>query len=273
MKRFVLFAACLIAAIRFAPAGSLAEQSIAKALERAFPQAEINYLLLDARSGNVVAARWPHPDVPLPAGSLVKPFTALAYFQANRRAYPQFRCRGAADGCWNPSGHGRIGMAQAIEFSCNAYFRQLAAALRPEQVAAVARLFGIEGPPASARGDSLFGLGDEWRIAPLNLVRAYAELSASRTQPGASELIEGMALAARNGTAAAAGNGAATNLLAKTGTAPCAHEPSAPGDGFALLLYPADSPRLALLVRWHGRPGAEAAAVAGRVMRTAAGRE
>ena len=74
-------------------------------------------------------------------------------------------------------------------------------------------------------------------------------------------------MAARSGTAAAVsrelqGRGA----LAKTGTAPCIHRQKAPGDGLAMVMVPADHPRLALLVRVHGKPGSEAAAIAGRMI-------
>jgi cell division protein FtsI/penicillin-binding protein 2 len=53
----------------------------------------------------------------------------------------------------------------------------------------------------------------------------------------------------------------------KTGTAPCLHASKSPGDGYAVVLYPADSPRFLLLVQVHGVPGSRAAVTAGRMMR------
>lgn len=252
-----------------APAQDLAEQSIAKSLQRAFPAAEANYLLVEGASGKVLAARWPQPEGRIPVGSLVKPFSALAWFESGDARYPQFRCRGTADGCWFPRGHGRIGMAEAVGFSCNAYFRALVARLRPEQVAQVAERFGMDGPGAQVSAGSLLGLGDEWLVSPLALVRAYLELVSRRAQPGVQELVQGLALAVRQGTAAAARGRYAAQLLAKTGTAACTHANKAPGDGFAIVMYPAERPRLVLLVRMHGRPGSEAARVAGRMLDTA----
>ena len=50
----------------------------------------------------------------------------------------------------------------------------------------------------------------------------------------------------------------------KTGTAPCLHAHRLPGDGYAVVLYPAESPRFLLLVQVHGVPGSKAAVTAGR---------
>ena len=78
-----------------------------------------------------------------------------------------------------------------------------------------------------------------------------------------------MALCAQSGTAKGVDrplHGVAA--LAKTGTAPCVHEPPAPGDGYVLMLYPADQPRMAMLVRMHGVPGARTAELGGRMLNT-----
>ncbi len=272
MKRAFLIALCLALAAATAGAGNLTGQSIGKAIDRAFPARDISYVLLNGRTGEVVAARWPDVSRPVAAGSLVKPFAALAYFEAYR-AYPRYECSGSASQCWYPSGHGRIAMAEAIEFSCNSYFRVLAGQVRAEDLFAVARRFGIAPPARSSRSDSFFGAGDGWQISPVALLHAYLELDARQAQPGVRELVDGMESAAISGTAKAASHARpGERLLAKTGTAPCAHSNKAPGDGFVILLSDRVSPRFALLVRQHGRPGAEAAAVAGEILRTALGK-
>jgi cell division protein FtsI/penicillin-binding protein 2 len=56
-------------------------------------------------------------------------------------------------------------------------------------------------------------------------------------------------------------------VLAKTGTAACVAERRDAGDGFAVVLEPAEQPRIALLVRVHGAPGASAAKSAARILR------
>jgi hypothetical protein len=248
-------------------APTLAGQSIARAIDRAFPAEEVSYLLLDGRTGQVVASRWLEPERPIAVGSLVKPFTALAYFESHH-TYPQYVCKG----CWYAAGHGRVAISRAIAVSCNAYFGALTAEVSAEEAAEMARRFGIAGPSASATHDSLFGLGDDWLVAPVEVARAYLELNARQSQPGVRELIDGLESAALNGTARAASRrGTGERLLAKTGTAPCSHAPKAPGDGFAILLSDRVAPRFALLVRVHGHPGAEAAAVAGDILRIALG--
>ncbi|MGO9093604.1 MAG: penicillin-binding transpeptidase domain-containing protein [Bryobacteraceae bacterium] len=240
-------------------AGSLYDQSLIRLLRERFSGPGISYLFLDARSGGLLDSRWPDAERPVAVGSLVKPFTALAYGEAHQFHYPDFVCHGKANRCWLERGHGRIGIVEAVAQSCNAYFRGLAAEVRPADLAGVVQRYGVDGPPAGATVETLIGLGRGWEMAPLALAGAYCRLIA---EPRAAELVRGMALAAQSGTARAAGLG-----LVKTGTAPCAHVPKAPGDGYAMAFYPAEAPRYALLVRVHGVPGAEAARVAGKMLR------
>lgn len=263
----------VIAMLLFAPAmhaASLYEQSIARVLERRFSSTAVSYLLLDARTGAVVASHWDELARPVPLGSIVKPWTALAYAERHEFQYPDFDCNGAASGCWLPRGHGRIGMTQALAYSCNAYFRALASDVRAEDVSAVMRRFGVHTTVEGLSAPAMVGIGHEWKMSPEEMVRAYCELARQTNEAGVGELIRGMALSAQVGTGSAVGRalaGAAT--LVKTGTAPCAHRKSAPGDGYVMALYPAESPRLALLVRVHGVPGAHAAIIGGQVLRAA----
>ena len=249
----IKFAALLL------PAGPLYEQSVVRLLRERFSEAPISYLFLDARTGRMLDSRWSDAAQPVPPGSLVKPFTALAFGEAHRFHYPEYICRGKASGCWLARGHGRIGITRAVAHSCNAYFRALAAKVPADDIASLAQRYGLDAPPLGAKTDVLIGLGSGWKIAPAALARAYCRLIA---EPRAADLVRGMALSARSGTGHAARIG-----LVKTGTAPCTHEKKAPGDGFVMAFYPAQSPRYALLVRVHGVPGAEAAKVAGRMLR------
>ena len=242
-------------------AGSLPEQSAALALEHAFPDPGVSYLLLEAVNGHIVCSRWPHADEPAPVGSLVKPFTALAYGATHNFRFPDFTCHGDADHCWLPEGHGRLDFAAAIAQSCNAYFLELAHNVQPDSLARVTSRFGLPAPPLSADAPSLIGLGDAWQIPPLAVARAYLELAARSFEPGGRDVLAGLALSARSGTGHAAGDGA----YVKTGTAPCIHNSKEPGDGYTVALFPIAAPRFALLVRVHGVPGARAAAVCGRM--------
>jgi cell division protein FtsI/penicillin-binding protein 2 len=224
---------------------------------------QTSYLVLDAHSGAVISEKWEDAEHPVPFGSLVKPFTALAFAQTHGFQYPEYECRGESAGCWYPRGHGRIGITGAISHSCNAYFLMLAGKTRIEDVTSLALRFGMSGPGPGSPASTLVGLGEGWEASPIQIARAYCELAARRGEPGVDELLTGMALSATVGTGSAAG----VDALVKTGTAPCVHSRKMPGDGYTIALYPRGSPRIAVLVRVHGVPGSQAAITAGRMLR------
>jgi cell division protein FtsI/penicillin-binding protein 2 len=255
------------------PETSLFAQSAAETLNHDFPSRDISFLLLDARTGRTLTARWDRLDSPIPLGSLVKPFTALAYGEQQDFHYPAHTCRGTATGCWLPHGHGEIGLTSAIAYSCNSYFRMLTANLDATDVAPIAARFGIEPPDRDASGPALAGIGSRWRISPPRMARAYLELIRRREQPAVREVLAGMERSAQLGTGAEVDRALPfPDALAKTGTAPCTHSLRAPGDGFAIVLAPADQPQILLMVRVHGVPGAQAAKTAGQMLRRIEGR-
>lgn len=212
--------------------------------------ADVNYIVVDVHTRQVIKQDWPDAETPIPVGSLVKPFTALAA----SGPFPEFVCRGTVDRCWFQKGHGVEQFRDALANSCNAYFLELAKDIDAHSLAVVAAKYGIP-PPTVETPEARIGLGKDWQISPLALVRAYCELTSRSVEPRVAEILAGMKLAAESGTASAIGRGA----LAKTGTAPCVAKRKHKGDGFTIVLEPADAPRIAMLVRVHGVPGAEAA--------------
>jgi cell division protein FtsI/penicillin-binding protein 2 len=252
---------------------SLFAQSANRTLNRDFPSADISFLLLDAQTGVVLASRWDHPETPIPLGSLVKPFLALAYGELHDFKYPTHVCRGTATGCWRPRGHGAVDLTSAIAYSCNSYFRLLTTNMTAAEVSPTATRFGLQQPAPEIAGAALAGLGSrdsngQWLISPMNMARAYLELIRRRDQPGVRQVLGGMELAARQGTGAEVGRVLPhSRALVKTGTAPCTHARHAPGDGFTVVMVPADAPTMLLLVRVHGVPGAQAARTAGQMLR------
>lgn len=241
------------------PAGSRLFQAAFILLSAtALHAAEVNYLVVDIRTRQIVKQDWPDAEKPIPVGSLVKPFTALA----SSGPFPEFVCHGAVDRCWLAKGHGSLGFRDALANSCNAYFLQLARDVDPHSLEVVAAKFGIP-PPDLETPEARIGLGRDWQISPLALARAYCELASRSTEPRVAEILAGMKQAAQSGTASAIGSGS----LAKTGTAPCVAQRKHKGDGFTLVLQPADAPRVAILVRVHGVPGAEAAKSAAIILR------
>jgi cell division protein FtsI/penicillin-binding protein 2 len=229
-------------------APGLFDQSVVRILTRDFPQAR--YILAEVRSREVLGTNF-ETDEPIPMGSLLKPFTALAALQPKPR-----RCN--ANECWQPAGHGNLTLAEAIAHSCNSYMLAHASGITPDRIHAIASRFGLD-PPRDTDNGTLIGLGAKWPVAPTRLARAFAVLA---TATDAKEVLQGMRLSARTGTANLL-NGAA---LAKTGTAPCTHGQKAPGDGYVAMLYPPVAPRYVLLVQVHGVSGAEATRTAAKML-------
>ena len=251
------------------PQTSLYAQSAAQVLQREFQSREVSYLLLDARTGAMLASHWDNPQQPIPLGSLIKPFIAVAYGEAHEFRYPAHLCTGEAGSCWLPRGHGEIGVTRAIADSCNSYFRLLTSKMNSGDVNPTAAEFGLEIPASVLSGTDLIGVGNRWLISPLRMAGAYVELNRRRNQPGAREVVAGMALSASQGTGLeidrALRNSVGT-ALAKTGTAACTHAKHSPGDGFVVALVPAERPEILLMVRVHGVPGAKASIVAGQML-------
>jgi cell division protein FtsI/penicillin-binding protein 2 len=239
-------------ALAFLLLGTLYDQSIAKLLDRRFTDPAVSYVLLDAADGTVIAQRWQHPESAVPAGSLVKPFLALA--ASSNGQFPVLSCN--PKHCWHPKGHGTVDITKAIANSCNSYFLQLA----PHANADFLSRFGLTPPPHGASVQTWIGLGREWKLSPLALARAYSMVA----RDPQSELIRsGMLQSSQSGT----GRAIAMKALIKTGTAACAHPAGQPGDGYAVVLYPPEAPKYTLLVQIHGVPGATAAVTAGKMLR------
>lgn len=219
----------------------LYEQAVVRLLGQKFPAVE--YLLLDAGSGRVIANHLPDAEEPIAVGSLTKPMLA-----AGGRDREYTCSRGA---CWLPRGHGKLRMSEAIAHSCNAWFLEYARGVRNS-------MHGLPDPP-SYDPQVLIGVKPEWRIAPIAVARAYPRVVSQDARVRA-----GMKAAAERGTAQRLG----VEALAKTGTAACSHPGGGPGDGLVVALWPADRPRYVLMVRVHGTTGAVTAATAGELLRT-----
>lgn len=84
-----------------------------------------------------------------PPGSTFKMMTALAALEAGISPTLQIRCSGsmglgaARFHCWREHGHGRLGLIQALEQSCDVYFYELARRIGIDAIAAMAGRFGL----------------------------------------------------------------------------------------------------------------------------------
>jgi len=250
------------------PKRSIFAQGAQATLNRQFPSGSVSYLLLDAHSGEILAERWANPEKPIPIGSLIKPFTAVAYSQTHRR-FREVVCNGRRDLCWLPSGHGRMTLETAIAQSCNAYFLSLTRELSVQQANTLLTAYDLPSVNAANKSSALVGLSSDWQVSPLTLARAYARLARDARTPSNSEIFSGMQQSAKIGTAHAVSLVlAGSSALAKTGTAQCTHTLRATADGFTVILFPADDPRIVLLTRVHGVTGATTAATAAQMLHT-----
>jgi cell division protein FtsI/penicillin-binding protein 2 len=251
------------------PGTSLFAQAAGEILNRDFPADTISFLLIEVPSGRILASRWDNREAPIPLGSLVKPFTALAYGEHHEFLFPAHVCRGTSTGCWRPRGHGAVDLPTAIAYSCNSYFRMLTEHMTAADVAPTAIRFGLEPPSAGTAGPALAGLGNRWLISPLSMAQAYLELVHRRDHPAVRQILAGMAQSAEKGTGAEVDRALPfPDALVKTGTAPCTHANRAPGDGFAIVIAPTGDPQILLMVRVHSIPGAQAAKIAGQMLRS-----
>jgi cell division protein FtsI/penicillin-binding protein 2 len=249
------------------PPPTLFSQSAVQVLRREFKGSNVSYLLFDANSGVLLASHWENYDKPIPLGSLVKPFTALAYAGTHDFRYPTYDCKGQANGCWQARPHGKLDIVSAISVSCNSYFLSLAESVAAEQLLPVTSAYELESPEPNFNGASLIGLGDQWKISPVRMARAYLELYRRRSQPGVREILAGMLQSAQRGTGAAVGQALKhSDAFVKTGTAPCKHATHAPADGFVIALAPARQPEILLMIRVHGVAGAKAAETAAHML-------
>jgi cell division protein FtsI/penicillin-binding protein 2 len=236
-----------------APAQSLYAQSIHTALLRIAPSLE--FLVLDLRTHDTLALTFAHPATPIPVGSLLKPFLAMAYAKSHPVPAPVIVCHGHADRCWKPEGHGPMTLTNAIAQSCNAYFLALA---RDIDIANIPYL----PPPPNASPETLIGLNPDWPIAPERLANGYVQLLSAPASQTQAAILAGMRGSATHGTASRIGPHPG-GVLAKTGTAPCIDQPcKASGDGLVIAAVPAANPAILLLVRKRGTTGAMTAAAA-----------
>ncbi len=260
--RLALFAVLLCAAV---PSRGQAQGLYAQSIQTALAgrTAGVEVIVLDLRTHETLANTFAHPATPIPVGSLLKPFLALAYAHVHKEPLTAVVCHGHPDRCWKDGGHGAMTLPVAIAQSCNAYFLQLAADLTPAGIAAIPYL---PPPPANAPPETLIGLTGDWPIAPEALVQAYAALLAGPANVANTDILSGMRASSEHGTASRIGHHPG-GVLAKTGTAPCvdAHC-KASGDGLVVAAVPAMHPTLLLLVRKRGTTGAMTAEAAGRIL-------
>lgn len=243
-------------------------------------------LLVDLATGRTLhESRADLLDTPMLPGSVAKAFALAAALDSGAiTPGTTFMCRRVAVSggqryvCAHPDVKRPLTPAEALAYSCNDFFVSLTArlsraALDKVRTAAGLPAVGSRVPYAAA----IVGL-DGPRVAPRGLLAAVARLAGVGASPPVplrpatrGIVREGLAGAARYGTAAALGE-AGVDALAKTGTAPM---PGGGVFGLTVAFAPVAAPRHAVMVVAPGAAGLDASTIAadllaGRLTRTTA---
>lgn len=246
------------------------------ALDHAVQATPAVAVVLDARTGKMLAGARLNEASRAAPGSVLKPFflvQALRY----HLIYPQttLMCRrvlrigGRNVDCTHPQNEVAFDAEQALAYSCNSYFAEMAKRFTPEDAATALQGYGIPKSsilrtPADAQQLQLFVLGLEGvSITPMQLAQAYRKLAdefmklppTSPMQP----VVHGLEDSVTYGMA----HNAYVNglpIAGKTGTA------SGPGQscthGWFAGYAPAKSPKVVVIVYLPRGNGADAAHLA-----------
>jgi cell division protein FtsI/penicillin-binding protein 2 len=253
------------------------------------PDAEI--VVIDLPSGHVMASRrLPEAARRLATpGSTLKPIVLFGLLERGRwnaerqiACSRQLRVAGRELNCSHPK-MPAFDAREALTWSCNTYFAAVAGSLDPRELRGLLEPTGLLGTtgltesetvarfrePRTADETKLALLGvDGIEVTPLELVRAYRWLGlefAAHPEADATKVVsEGIRDSASFGMAGAAGLGGVA-VEGKTGTA----STIAGGrtHGWFAGLAPAQNPKVALVVYLPTGHGADAAAVAGEILR------
>jgi cell division protein FtsI/penicillin-binding protein 2 len=248
-------------------------------------------LIISARTGNVLGAT--HADrieKPSPPGSLIKVFTAIAFYEQHGNHFPEFRCPATLssdpNGCWDRNGHGKVGIVEGLAHSCNVYFRQLAQQISPQIFRKTLQKFDLAQVEASLDPQGIMtGKTLDWTVSPKLLLRAYCALfnggylfeapdHAARhvvlEEPIKKLLHQGMKLSSDQGTSLEAKRISRQTILGKTGTSLLWKDGKVnwhDTQGWWIGLYPADKPEIAVLTFVpHGKGATHAAPLGGKII-------
>ena len=256
----------------------------------------IEAIVFDIHDGRILAAQSEKGFmVYRSVGSLAKPLVSYALLVAGKSDNNVYFCRASSSeekstkSCWYKPGHGNLTFSSALANSCNAWFRQW---LDGADDAAVISFFdelGIVEPAELASTSqpavAISGLEENLSFSTLNCAAGFASLfnggilfavhadgqdaklipvgTMKLDSDAVQKIAEGMRECGAVGTGSAFGDILGPgSALVKTGTT-YAETPggidTSQTDGWCIALYPAERPRLLVLLRFPGGSGAQAA--------------
>lgn len=257
------------------PAQQTGPSGFQHAVDRALVATEASAVVLDVSTGRVLAGFNLNAAAPRAPGSALKPFVAAIALRAEAVTdHTTVECHGTLriDGhnlaCSHPRSMTIFDLHQAIAYSCNSWFAQLAEHLTPAQLTSGLRSYQLNPiTPASAPEQrQLLALGVEGiRVTPLQLAQAYRTLAQQLNEPSLSSVQSGMLDSVRYGMAH---NAAVDGLMlaGKTGTVANASSTGTSGWFAGIVFSPTQQPNAVIVIAVPRGTGANAADLARRCL-------
>lgn len=266
--------------------GVTKDEKLQAAVDRAMGERAGALVAADVETGEVMAAQGMQLAARRLArpGSTVKPFVLLALLDAGKvDAAQKLLCRkvvrigGVKMDCTHTTAVTELDAEEAIAYSCNSYFAEVATRMDGTELAQALRRAGLDAPSGFVKEEAtgrmeiardremlqLEALGDRGiEVTPLELLAAYRKLALAKRSGAAAvdaPVFAGLEASVAYGMAHAA-NVEGMKVAGKTGTA--ASRESARPHGFFAGYAPAEKPEIVLVVYLEQGRGADAAAVA-----------
>ena len=256
----------------------LLPQEVQRALDHAIQGTPAVAVVLDARTGHVVAAARLNEAVRSAPGSVLKPLF-LTHALQHELIYPQttVMCRRALSisgrnvECTHPQSETVFDAEQALAYSCNAYFAEIAKRFAPKDAVSTLRDYGVPETAilqtlVTTQQTQLFILGLEGiSVTPLQLAEAYRKLAMQMEREPSNSPTQAVKQGLEDSVAFGMAHNAyvdGLSIACKTGTASKPEKPWTHGwfAGFA----PAKSPKVVIVVYLPRGNGADAAHLAQR---------
>jgi penicillin-binding protein 2 len=273
----------MVLGMQSAPATPARDAALQQAVDRTMAGHAGALVVVEVSSGAILASN----NLQLAAhglerpGSTVKPFVLMALLESNKvSAEERLICkrplligRSRMD-CTHTAAVTVLNADDAIAYSCNSYFAQVAPRLTETELVEVFRRAGFDSPSGITEGEAggrvgrpanraelqLEALGDSGiEVTPLELLEAYRKLALHVRAGEHGPVFDGLEHSVAYGMAHAV-NVDGMRVAGKTGTASSARNPRT--HGFFVGYAPAENPEIVVVVFLARGRGMEAAAVA-----------